>query len=72
MTRRILFLALLATAWPVVASAQLGLNVRTAVLYEGYDFDAGLAFNKVTQTTIPVAISFNLRRIGNGIIFRFL
>lgn len=65
MTRRILFLALLLTAWPVVASAQLGLNVRTAVLYESYDFDAGLAFNKVTQTTIPVAISFNLRRIGN-------
>lgn len=66
MIRRIFVPALCALAVsPGVVSAQSGLNVRTAVLYESYTFDAGLLFNKVTEMTVPIAISFGLGRFGN-------
>lgn len=65
--RRLLAVGVLtaASATPTVLAAQQGLEVRTSTLFESYSFDAGLAFNKISEFTVPVAITYHLGRFGN-------
>ncbi len=61
MRRSIAFsvLALSAVGAPRLA-AQTPVTVRSAVLFENYDFDPGLAFVRVREMTVPVAINVGL------------
>ena len=47
------FLGALATS----ASAQSGTVARTGVFFESYSFGAGLAFDRISEMTIPIAIT---------------
>lgn len=52
-------------AIPAGLAAQQPLQVRTSFVYEAYEFDPGLSFNRVSEFTIPVAITYTVGRFGN-------
>jgi hypothetical protein len=63
MTRRSVLLAALAVALaPASGGAQGRTVVRTSVLFESYDFGAGLFVDKVSELTIPVVVNVGLTR----------
>lgn len=53
-------LALPGTAW---AQGAVG-PVRSAVIYEGYSFDAGLVLSKISELTVPLGVDVRLGRMG--------
>ncbi|HEV2672371.1 MAG TPA: hypothetical protein VGU74_14860 [Gemmatimonadales bacterium] len=60
---RALLLAVLSALAPSVAFAQAATTVaRTGVYFESYTFGSGLAFRRVSELTVPVAVS---QRVGN-------
>lgn len=51
-----------------VSSPALGQGrwlARTAVFYESYTFDTLLVFDRVSEMTVPVGLTYNLGRLGN-------
>ncbi len=58
-------LSALALAFATPALAQGRLSARPAVLYESYSFGSGLVFDRVSEMTVPVGLSYDLGRIGN-------
>ena len=66
MMHRLLLSVVTVGAWsivPVSLVAQSALDVRTSILFESYSFDPGLAFNKVTQFTVPVPSFWRLSAV---------
>ena len=53
------------TAAPVALTGQQQMEVRTSALFESYSFDAGLPFEKISEFTIPVTITYQLGKLGN-------
>ncbi|MBI4420602.1 MAG: hypothetical protein HY560_07225 [Gemmatimonadetes bacterium] len=49
---------------PSRAVAQGSVSARAAALYESYSFDAGIAFSKVAELTVPVGVDIRLGRLG--------
>jgi len=45
-------------------SAQVQVEANTAFLFEKYEFDPGLAYSSVAQTSVPVTIAAPMGRIG--------
>ena len=63
---RALLLFAAAALAPGVAAAQLGPTVvRTGVYFESYSFGQGLAFNRITEFTIPIGIT---QRVGQRLV----
>ncbi|MFQ6046560.1 MAG: hypothetical protein ACE5PT_09450 [Gemmatimonadales bacterium] len=62
MTYRGMALAALLVALPSGAAAQGVTSVRSAVLYESYDFGGGIFVDKVSELTIPVVVNLQLAR----------
>jgi hypothetical protein len=62
------FFILLGVAAPAALSAQAGTVARTGVFFESYSFGAGLAFRRISELTIPVAVT---QRFGNRFVFDF-
>lgn len=56
---------LLLGALAAEASAQSGTVARTGVFFESYSFGAGLAFDRISELTIPVSIT---QRFGNRVV----
>jgi hypothetical protein len=54
---------LLALAAPALAQGRW--SARTAVLYESYTFGTGLVFDRVSEMTVPVGLSYDWGRLGN-------
>lgn len=54
---------LLLLAVPVFAQGRW--NGRTAALFESYSFGAGLSFNRVSEFTVPLGLTYNLGTFGN-------
>ncbi|OGU17808.1 MAG: hypothetical protein A3K13_09300 [Gemmatimonadetes bacterium RIFCSPLOWO2_12_FULL_68_9] len=54
---------LLLLAGPVLGQGRW--TGRTAVLYESYNFDTLLVFDRVSEMTVPFGLSYNLGRLGN-------
>ena len=54
---------LLVLAAPALAQGRW--SGRTAVLYESYSFGTGLVFDKVSEMTVPVGLTYQLGRLGN-------
>jgi hypothetical protein len=52
-------------AAPGALTAQEKLNVRASSHFESYTFDAGLPFEKVSEFTVPVSITYQLGRFSN-------
>jgi hypothetical protein len=50
---------------PGALSAQTGVRARTAVFFESYTFNDGLAFDKVTEITVPIGITVPLGRVAD-------
>src|SRR5687768_468241 len=66
MIRTRCFVALLgALAVPAGAAAQASTIARTGVYFESYSFGAGLAFTRISELTIPVAIT---QRFGSRLV----
>jgi hypothetical protein len=57
------FALCLASAVPAFAQGRW--SSRSAVLYESYSFGQGLIFNRVSELTIPIGLTYNLGRLGN-------
>lgn len=55
-------LASLLVALPGGAAAQGVTSVRSAVLYESYDFGSGIFVDKVSELTVPVVVNVELAR----------
>lgn len=67
MTRTRWFLVLLGIVAPVAAAAQgPGTSARSGVFFESYSFGDGLAFTRISELTIPVAVT---QRFGNRFVF---
>ena len=47
------------------ASAQVGTTARTGVIFESYHFGSGLAFDRISELTIPVTLS---QRVGGRVV----
>jgi len=63
---RSLLLLVAAVLAPGAAAAQLGPTVvRTGVFFESYSFGPGLAFNRVSEFTIPIGIT---QRVGQRLV----
>jgi hypothetical protein len=62
---RVLGLAPLLLALAAPALAQGRLSARTAVLYESYSFGSGLVFDRVSEMTVPLGLSYSLGRLGS-------
>jgi hypothetical protein len=62
---RVVGLSALLLAIASGASAQGRWSGRTAVLYESYGFGTGLVFNRVSELTVPVGLTYDLGRLGN-------
>ncbi len=62
---RIVGLPALLLAFASTALAQGRWSGRTAVLYESYTFGAGLVFDRVSEMTVPVGLSYDFGRLGN-------
>jgi len=56
---------LLLGALATTASAQSGTVARTGVFFESYSFGAGLAFDRISELTIPISIT---QRFGNRVV----
>lgn len=54
---------LLVLATPALAQGRW--SGRTAVLYESYSFGTGLVFDRVSEMTVPVGLTYQLGRLGN-------
>ncbi len=54
---------LLTLASPALAQGRW--SARTAVIYESYSFDSLLVFNRVSEMTVPVGLSYDFGRLGN-------
>jgi len=61
MRHRLLAAALACCVAPPLA-AQMVTQVQGAVLTESYSFDAGLVFNKISETTVPVGLTAQFGR----------
>ena len=56
-------LAVLALAWPALSNAQMySTSARTGVYYETLSFGSGIAFNSISELTIPLVVT---QRLGN-------
>lgn len=63
---RSLLLAAVSTLAPGIAVAQAGTTLaRTGVYFESYSFGRGLAFNRISELTIPVSVT---QRFGNRVV----
>ena len=63
---RSLLLVVAAVLAPSASAAQLGPTVvRTGVFFESYSFGPGLAFNRITEFTIPIGIT---QRVGQRLV----
>ena len=63
---RWLLLAVVSALAPGVANAQAGTTLaRTGVYFESYSFGNGLAFNRISELTIPVSVT---QRFGNRVV----
>jgi len=63
---RWLLLAVVSALAPGVALAQAGTTLaRTGVYFESYSFGNGLAFNRISELTIPVSVT---QRFGNRVV----
>ena len=66
MTRaRVVFLAVVAAWCPTIVGAQTGTTARTGVYFETYSFGTGLAFNRISEFTIPVSVT---QRFGERLV----
>ena len=54
---------LLLLAGPVLGQGRW--TGRTAVLYESYNFDTLLVFDRVSEMTVPFGLSYSFGRLGN-------
>lgn len=67
MTRAWRFLVLLGIVSPVAAAAQGSVTTaRSGVFFESYTFGEGLAFTRISELTIPLAVT---QRFGNRFVF---
>jgi hypothetical protein len=57
--------AMIAALAPGALGAQTGIRARTAVFFESYTFNDGLAFSKVQEFTVPVGVTVPLGRIAD-------
>lgn len=64
--KRALLLGLIGGLAPAVAAAQAATTVaRTGVYFESYSFGDGLAFNRISELTIPVTVT---QRLGDRLV----
>ncbi len=65
MRRTIAVLVAIASTTPVgMLFAQERIGVRSAVLFESYSFDDGLALSKISELTIPIGVDVDFGRLG--------
>lgn len=59
------FLTLVLLAAPTAVAAQGDLDIRVSTLFESYSFGAGLPFSRVSEFTVPLAVTYQLGRFGS-------
>ncbi len=65
MTRARLMVPLaIAAVWSSPLAAQQRIDARTAVFFESYSFNTGLAFDRITEITVPIGVNVYFGRFG--------
>lgn len=62
---RVVGLSLLSMALAAPAFAQGGWRGTSAVVYESYSFGQGLIFDRVSELTVPVGLTYKLSQLGD-------